>query len=901
MSGGAGRIVLMPDTGRTIGPYQLQGQLGAGGMGEVYRALDTRMGRHVALKILPESLARDEERRRRFEQEARLAAALNHPNVMAIYDVGLDQQPPYIVAELVPGESLRALIEKGPMAVRKAVDIAAQIAAGLAAAHAAGIVHRDLKPENAIVTPEGLVKVLDFGVARMRRQPAAGNQTVTMSQTAAGSVVGTAAYMSPEQARAEEDVDHRSDQFSLALVLYETLSGRQAFARPSAVQTMSAIVEDEPLPLERPIPGQLRAILERCLAKEPAGRYESTRDLARELAYLRDHFAESNASSAGLTPAVAAKWRGRRLALPAACALGGALIAWCAAALVRDPTPVDLAGYRITPFATALTIQSYPAWSPDGKSIAFLGWEIPRRWQLFVQAVDAPTAVQVTAPEMRVNVGSPPFWSPDSRAVYFRCSVGAGGGLCRVPAGGGAAVLVQPNVQAAAISPDGGTLAMWPASQDEQGAGVWIASPPEAPRRRYQPMPFQATQFYNNPALAFSPDGRQILLFVALDTRGETAWLLPWPAAKGRAAFTAGFPFTNTPQFSWMPDGRRLVFADGLPGRIPSLYMGDAQSGRHWTVLAEDHSISLPTVSPDGKRVAYTAPLSQVDIVSVPLGDGPVLTLLGSSRDEERVDASRVSQQLVYVTNRRGVPEVWLKSLVEGWERPLVTPDGVASEGEPAVSFLNPVFSPDGRRVAVGVRSRSGTHIYTVFVSGGTPVRATSSKDQEFCATWSPDGEWLAYSALAGAAPSLFKVRPGGGEAPVAIARTYGTAAPVWSPTGEWIADHDREEHPVLVSPDGKSQRVLPGDRGPMTWSHDGRTLYQVRMEPPALFAIEIATGQERKLRDLPDLAPYSNGSPGLSAALTSDGKSMVYAVQRARSEIWILDGMREPRPWYRP
>ncbi len=166
------------------------------------------------------------------------------------------------------------------------------MAAGLAAAHAAGIVHRDLKPENAIVTPEGAVKVLDFGVARMQRKAPVGNQTVTIAQTATGSVVGTAAYMSPEQARAEDDVDHRSDQFSLGLVLYEMLSGKQAFSRPSAVQTMSAIVEDEAAPLDRPIPAQLRWILDRCLAKEREGRYESTRDLARDLANLRDHFAE---------------------------------------------------------------------------------------------------------------------------------------------------------------------------------------------------------------------------------------------------------------------------------------------------------------------------------------------------------------------------------------------------------------------------------------------------------------------------------------------------------------------------------------------------------------------------------------------------------------------------------
>ncbi len=897
------RIVLMPDSGESIGPYRLQGQLGAGGMGEVYRALDVRMGRQVALKILPESLASDDERRRRFEQEARLAAALNHPNVMAIYDVGLDQHPPYIVAELVPGESLRSLISKGPVAVRKAIDIAAQMAAGLAAAHAAGIVHRDLKPENVIVTPEGAVKVLDFGVARMQRKAPVGNQTVTIAQTATGSVVGTAAYMSPEQARAEDDVDHRSDQFSLGLVLYEMLSGKQAFSRPSAVQTMSAIVEDEAAPLDRPIPAQLRWILDRSLAKEREGRYESTRDLARDLANLRDHFSELTTGVTGTQHGVTAvpKRRGNGPVLLAVGLVGGALIAWFAAAMLRGPGAPDLGSYKFTPFATSLTVQNYPSWSPDGKSIAFLGWDEAGHTQLFVQAVDAPSAVQVTAPDAQLNTGAAPFWSPDSRSVYFRCSMeNAPAGICRVPVGGGSPVLVQPNVQCAAISPDGRTLAMWGAFSDGQNLAVWTATPPEGPRRRYEPMPFQAVQSYNNPSLAFSPDGTEILLFVALDTRGETAWRLPWPAAKGRRAFAADFPFTFTPQVARMRDGRRLIFADSLPGHTTALYMADVNAGKYWPVLAEDHAVTQPTLSPDGSRIAYTTPLSQSDIIGVPLGDGAVRTLLGSSRDEVRVDAAHTSPLLVFVTNRRGVEEIWLKNLADNSERPLITPADVVADGQPALGFLNPVFSPDGRRVAVGVKSRAGVHLYTVFVSGGTPVRATSSKEQEFSATWSPDGNWLAYSGFNGPKPVLLKVRPGSGDEPVPIAQTYGAAVPVWSPTGEWIADHNSEERPVLVSPDGKTQRVLPGDRGPVAWSRDGKTLYQVRWQKPALFAVDIATGKERKLRDLPDLAPYSNGNPGLSAGLTSDEKSIVYAVLRPRSEIWILDGMQTPRPWYK-
>jgi Tol biopolymer transport system component len=879
-----------------IGPYQVVGALGAGGMGEVYKALDTRVGRHVALKLLPESMAQDGERRRRFEQEARLAASLNHPNIMAIYDVGLDQHPPYIVAELVPGESLRSLIGKGPVAPRRAVDIAAQIAAGLAAAHAAGIVHRDLKPENIMVTPEGVVKILDFGIARTApKAAAAGNATMTIAHTMDGSVVGTAAYMSPEQARAQ-DVDHRSDQFSLGLVVYELLSGKQAFERPSAVQTMSAIVEDDPPPLDRPIPAQLRWILDRCLAKEREGRYESTRDLARDLAQLRDHYGEAASSGTG-TQAVAAAPR-RRMGVAIASAAGvlaGAALAWCAAVLLRDPGAVNLAKYKITPFATALSMQTYPAWSPDGKSIAFLGYTDNDSVQLFVQGLDAATAVQITGQDVDVNTGAPPFWTADSRTIYFRCTIaGTGGGLCRIPAGGGGPTLVQKNVQSASISPDGRTLAIWPGFPEGGNLALWIASPPEGKRRRYDPMPFQSTQYYNNPAIAFTPDGKHILLSVALDTRGETSWLLPWPEGKGRPVLLqAALP--GTPQPSWLPDSRHFVFAGRSPGAPSRLFMTDTKSGRYWPVLAQDRTVSYPTASPDGARVAYTSGLSHADIIAVPLGDGPVRTLLGSSRNEERVDASPVAQQLAYVTDRRGVPEVWIKSLAEGWERPLLTPNDVQEDGRPATGFMNPAFSPDGRRVAVGVITRSGIRLYTMFASGGAPVRATNVAGAfEMCATWSPDGNWLAYSGVENSQPMLLKVRPGSGEAPVPVGELYGQAVPVWSPAGDWIAGHETNGGALtLVSPDGKEKRKLPGDYGPVAWSRDGKTLYQVHAKPPMLMVIDIASGKERKLRDLEGLAPFANGNPGLSAALTSDQKSIVYTVNRPRQEIWILDGVQ--------
>ncbi len=888
----------MPES--VIGPYQVLGQLGAGGMGEVYRALDPRVGRQVALKLLPESMAHDPELRRRFEQEARLAAALNHPNVMAIYDVGLDQHPPYIVAELVPGESLRAIVTSGPLAPRKAVDIAAQIAAGLAAAHAAGIVHRDLKPENVIVTSEGVAKILDFGVARMAAKAVAANETATMAHTSAGSVVGTAAYMSPEQARAG-DVDYRSDQFSLGLVLYEMLSGKQAFSGPSAVQVMSAIIEQEPIPIERTLPTQLRWILQRCLAKEREGRYESTRDLARELAQMRDHFSELTTMVSGVQPAVAAT---KRRALPlwilaAACALV-AVAGWCAAQLLRDPHAVDLTRYRTTPFATALVTQARPSWSPDGKSLAFIGEEAGAS-QLYVQGVDSPTAVQISHGPWEVYSGAPPFWSPDSQSIYFRCGKDDQGGICRIPAGGGESTLVQPNALTGSLSPDGKTLALlvFP-NKDYYRLEMMTATPPDAAPRKYEPQPFPSTTHYNTPAVAFAPDGKSIFVAIAFDGKGETAWLLPWPAGPARPVLPGGLPFSNTPQISWEPDSRHLVFAVEVDASEHyQLYMADVRNGAYWPVFMEDRPASAPAVSPDGARVAYRSNLSHADVIAVPLGDGPVRTLLGSSRTEQMADASQAGPQLVYVTDRRGMQEIWLTSTAEGWDRPLMTTESFRVDGKPAGAFLDPALSPDGRRVAFAAMVGGNVHIYTAFVSGSTPVRVTRESGLEDEPAWSPDGNWIVFGHLVGHGFLLAKARPGSGETPIDLGPIGGSSVPAWSPTGEWIAMHDEHDRLTLFSPEGKPNRTLPGDGGPCAWSRDGKTLYQVKMGDPALVAIDIATGKETKLRDLPGLEPYSNSNPGLRASLTSDGKSIVYSVNRPRTEIWILDGVQTPHTWF--
>ncbi|HEX5133919.1 MAG TPA: serine/threonine-protein kinase, partial [Thermoanaerobaculia bacterium] len=307
--------------GTRVGPYEIVSALGIGGMGEVYRARDPRLGREIALKVLPEELSTDADRLARFEREARSASALNHPHIVTVYDIGRADSLSYIAMELVEGHTLREAVASGPLPGKRAVAIAAQAADALAKAHSVGIVHRDLKPENVMVSRDGFVKILDFGLAKL---VAPVSDTVSHAATAIdatrpGVLLGTVGYMSPEQARGGE-VDFRSDQFSFGSILYEIASGRRAFQGESAPETMAAIIREEPESLGRApasVPPPYRWIVERCLQKDPDDRYASTRDLARELADLRDHFSEIDRSGSSIATVAlpSARPRGSRLLL----------------------------------------------------------------------------------------------------------------------------------------------------------------------------------------------------------------------------------------------------------------------------------------------------------------------------------------------------------------------------------------------------------------------------------------------------------------------------------------------------------------------------------------------------------------------------------------------------------
>jgi eukaryotic-like serine/threonine-protein kinase len=406
--------------GTAIGPYEIRGLLGSGGMGDVHLAHDTRLGRDVAIKVLPSAFADDEDRLRRFEQEARAASALNHPAIVTVHDIGSSNAQPFLCMELVKGETLRQLIEQGPLPIRRVLAIGAQVADGLAKAHEAGIIHRDLKPENVMVTNDGFAKILDFGLAKLVERARHDADTVASSLTTPGTVLGTTSYMSPEQAMGRE-ADARSDQFSLGAVLYELITGRRPFDKPTSIETLSAIVRDEAPPirqLEPSTPTPVAWIIERCLHKDPNDRYASTRDLAHDLANARDRLSElTGRADAGVTRPL------RRFGATQIAAWAAAAALVVAALLInnargRSSTPANVMRFVLNPPANAQfasTFTSSPfALSPDGKQLVFMAVSNGQR-ALWIQSFDSLQARRL--PDTDGALG--PFWSPDGKEIGF--------------------------------------------------------------------------------------------------------------------------------------------------------------------------------------------------------------------------------------------------------------------------------------------------------------------------------------------------------------------------------------------------------------------------------------------------------------------------------------------------
>ncbi|MGA3211275.1 MAG: protein kinase [Terriglobales bacterium] len=904
--------------GTKLGPYEIVSTLGVGGMGEVYRARDSRLGREVALKVLPESFARDADRRARFEREARTVAALSHPNIVALYEVGNAEGFEYTVSELVEGEPLRVQMRQGAVPVRQVVELATQFADGMAAAHAAGIVHRDLKPENVMVTRDGRVKILDFGLARVLPQTSGGSgngastETIASSATeyltSPGVVLGTAAYMSPEQARGQE-ADYRADQFSFGLIVYEMLSGKQAFGRDSAVETMAAIVRDEPEPLTGRIPAPLKWLVERCLEKDPARRYDSSRDLYQQLRTLRDHFSESFTSSSTqpVPPEVAAALQAgaRRRGLSMGVTVGLVVLAAVlagACAWWLHPGGVQLADYKYTPFAVNA---SDPKWSPDGRMAVYAG-DVGDDQELFLRTLDSPTPRQLTH-----NPGSvrPLGWSPDSSHILYLqtspkgepdkvLSIGAVGGepdtLWTLPEAPGSGY----RGRTLAVSPDGKAGIIMNRGEDNL-YDLYISEPIGSPLHRYPASQVSSHSYFNTPQMGFSPDGRQLLFIRAGDSGIEESWLLPWPAGSGTPRQVLGkLPHDGgTPPFAWMPDNRHIIASAvyGI-GASRHLFLADTRSDGLQQITQGTGAEAVPAVSPDGKSILFSESDIDYDIVSMSVLDGSTQNLIVSARSEAMPAWAAKSDSLVYVSDRLGPEDIWLHPR-EGPDRPLITRASFASD--PPKWMFAPVLSPDGTRVIFVTVEKSGESLlWEASVAGGAPVRlldASETAREQWAGDWSPDGAQFAFTAVEPDGKTSLKIvkTSGGVVAKKLVDGSVGVLS--WSPDGNWISYPDSNLGWHLVSPDGKQHRDLGTIKtANLGFSKDGKTAYGIRTDAGKwfLFSLDIETAKLHDIKQLESgLRPQSHLNPAIRFTLGPDGKSFAYSIAKRSSSLWMLQG----------
>jgi Tol biopolymer transport system component len=765
-------------SGSKLGPYEIQSPLGAGGMGEVYRAKDTRLGRDVAVKILPESFARETDRLRRFEQEARAVAALNHPNILAIHDIGQHEGSPFLVSELLEGESLGATLDRGALPQRKTIEYGVQIAQGLAAAHEKGIVHRDLKPENIFVTKDGRIKILDFGLAKLAQKAGAGSDEVTLAseRTAAGVVMGTASYMAPEQVRGEA-ADPRTDIFAFGALLYEMLSGVRAFRRDTPAETMTAVLKDDPPELSDPVrlvSPALERIVRRCLEKNPEQRFQSARDLSFALGAL------SGTEASGVARATAAV--PHRMPLLSWLAAALALLAVAAGTwfVARRPQPTTRMQFALA-VPDEMSI-SHMALSRDGSMLVFVSPEensaLP---MLYVQRIGSSTVTLLPGTQN----ASYPFWSPDGAYVGFFANgkllkmaisggppqvlatalAGRGGSwgsksviiyspdanspLQRVNADGTGMAPVTQGIRTKEdqthrwplFLPDGNHFLFWAGNfgnlKDDRSSGIYVSSLEGKDRKLV--VLCHSSFDYDAHNLYYADEQRQ-LVSATFDSSAGTV-----SGSTTVVANVVGFqPSTYWSAFAVAQNGTLIYNTD--VGAAQSVLTWMDRSGKELSHIGDPAIMDNPTLSPDGSRVALD--ISDLKANNVDIW---IESITGAGNSRFTFDPS---EEVVAVWSRDGSMLAYRLGAASGASLYLKSATGLERERKRFTippSSMDDLFpnswSLDDQQILYTRQTAAGDHLELLSVAGGEPTRFLSSKGSETNGQISPDGKWVAYAS----------------------------------------------------------------------------------------------------------------------------------------------------------
>ncbi|HWS87537.1 MAG TPA: protein kinase [Pyrinomonadaceae bacterium] len=916
--------------GHAISHYRVQSLLGAGGMGEVYLAQDITLGRKVALKLLPKEFMNDTERVRRFEREARAASALNHPYILTIHEIGEADGRHFIAAEYVEGETLRARLERGRLEAGEALDAAMQVASALASAHEGGIIHRDIKPENIVVRPDGYVKVLDFGLAKLiSRQPETGANRPKPFDTRAGLVMGTVHYMSPEQTRGSARVDHRTDIWSLGVVLYEMLTGRAPFEGEDVHRRVISIQEGEPPPLAAyagGVPERLEEIVRKALAKDPEERYQTARDLLSDLRDLKrklevgEEMARSSSPDWVFTSGAVKSYSGR-LSTAGAKAAGqarpvssggvivgelrrhkrgflvalGVFVVLTAGAvfgvyrwLSRDRPSDKVAAPvpKVVPFTSFPGTEIEPSFSPDGRQIAFT-WDGPGgdNFDIYVKLLDAGDPLKLTS---HPGEDRSPCWSPDGRHVAFIRSAEDEHEVVLVPALGGPERTLHSFSPTGDRSlgpflswaPDGKSLVFLERASPMVPFGIYLLSVETLERSRLTSPP-AGTRGDRFPAI--SPDGKTLAFTRRSNNDTDDIYLAPLAGGEPARLTSDNSVIAG---LAWTSDGRELIYSSNRSGSR-YLWKIPASGGTPERVSAGAENPTTLAIARQGKLLAYTSTRSDTNIWRVEVqgtkgaGNSPTVKLISSTRTDTSPQYSPDAKKIAFQSSRNGYLEIWACD-ADG-----SNPVQLTSFGGPHVG--SPRWSPDGRQIAFDSTAEGHRDIYVVGVDGGKPRRITVEPSADVRPSWSQDGRFVYFGSDRGGEWQVWKAPAEGGQS-VPVTKWGGREA-FESPDGRFVYYTKENVQGLWRVPTegGEEARVLEQVRQG-SWALWEQGVYFVNAETHPYTSVEFysfATGGTKRVATI-EKELFGSG-PALAA--TADGRWILYAQNdQTESDIMLAE-----------